>query len=215
MKTWMTALLLIQTCLLTVISGVTEPAPVDMTTPTEATTMATEPTNIVTIPTVEPTAPTTMPTIPTTAPTIPKAEPTIGATEIVTKPTVGETRPQATKPETNSGKLVSLGKFKLTAYCSCRECCGKYAVNRPKDENGKEIVIGAAGVPLKVGVSVAVDPRIIPYGSKVVINGHTYTAQDTGGSIKGKIIDVYFGSHPETEEFGVQYAEVFVYEQTN
>ena len=37
-------------------------------------------------------------------------------------------------------KPVSLGSFKLTAYCSCSLCCGKWANNRPVDENGNEIV---------------------------------------------------------------------------
>ena len=44
-----------------------------------------------------------------------------------------------------------------------------------------------------------------------MINGHTYTAHDTGGNIKGNRIDVYFDDHDEAWDFGTQYAEVFVY----
>lgn len=100
---------------------------------------------------------------------------------------------------------VSLGNFKLTGYCSCSLCCGKWANNRP---NG--IVYGAIGEELKEGYSIAVDPTVIAYRTEVVINGHTYKAQDCGGAIKGNRIDVYFEDHNDALEFGVQYAEVFV-----
>ena len=118
------------------------------------------------------------------------------------------------KPEESQvvleSKKESLGEFKLTAYCSCEKCCGKWALNRPKDENGKDIVYGSTGAILVAGTSIAVDPSVIPYGSQVEINGHTYTAHDTGGAIKGNRIDVYFDNHQEALNFGVQYAEVFL-----
>lgn len=107
--------------------------------------------------------------------------------------------------DTLDTKLVSLGKFKLTAYCSCPICCGEWAYNRP---NG--VVYGAIGEELIEGYSIAVDPNIIPYRTEVIINGKTYKAQDCGGAIKGNRIDVYFENHNEALKFGVQYAEVFV-----
>lgn len=107
-------------------------------------------------------------------------------------------------------KKESLGEFKLTAYCSCEKCCGKWELNRPKDENGKDIVYGSTGTILVAGTSIAVDPSVIPYGSQVEINGHTYTAHDTGGAINGNRIDIYFDSHQDALNFGVQYAEVFL-----
>lgn len=102
-------------------------------------------------------------------------------------------------------KPVNLGEFKLTAYCSCEECCGIWAKNRP---NG--VVYGAIGEELKEDYSIAVDPDVIPYNSEVIINGKTYEAQDCGGAIKGNRIDVYFEDHSDALEFGVQYAEIFV-----
>lgn len=107
-------------------------------------------------------------------------------------------------------KKESIGEFRLTAYCSCEKCCGEWALNRPKDENGKDIVYGSTGAILAAGASIAVDPSVIPYGSQVEINGHTYTAHDTGGAIKGNRIDVYFDNHQDALSFGVQYAEVFL-----
>lgn len=93
----------------------------------------------------------------------------------------------------------SLGKFKLTAYCPCSICCGSYADG-----------ITSTGKIAVAGRTIAVDPTTIPYGSKVTINGHTYIAEDCGGAIKGNKIDIYFDSHQEALQFGVQYAEVFV-----
>lgn len=112
--------------------------------------------------------------------------------------------------DTQANEPVSLGEFKLTAYCSCEICCNGYAYNRPVDENGNEIVYGAIGEELKEGYSIAVDPDVIPYRSEVIINGKTYKAQDCGGAIKGNRIDVYFEDHNDALEFGVQYKEVFV-----
>ena len=107
-------------------------------------------------------------------------------------------------------KKESLGEFKLTAYCSCEKCCGEWAINRPKDENGKDIVYGSTGTILVAGTSIATDPSVIPYGSQVEINGHIYTAHDTGGAIQGNRIDIYFDNHQDALNFGVQYAEVFL-----
>lgn len=60
------------------------------------------------------------------------------------------------------------------------------------------------------GRTIAVDPTVIPYGSEVVIYGHTYIAEDTGGAIKGNRIDILFETHQEALEFGIQYANVEV-----
>lgn len=134
----------------------------------------------------------------------------------MTEPEV--TEPEATEPaetrreeKTSESNRRSLGTFRLTAYCSCSTCCGQWAKNRPVDRNGNEIVYGASGAVLKAGVSIAVDPEVIRFGTKVEINGHTYTAQDTGKHIKGNRIDVYFTDHQKAREFGIKYAEVFVY----
>lgn len=105
---------------------------------------------------------------------------------------------------------VYLGEFELTAYCSCYKCCGEYALNRPIDENGNEIVLGSIGQRLYQGVSIAVDPNVIPYGSKVLINGKEYIAHDCGGAIKQNRIDVYFNNHSDARVFGRQWHDVYL-----
>lgn len=79
--------------------------------------------------------------------------------------------------------------------------------------NRGEEVVGAIGKVLTAGYSIAVDPTVIPYGSIVVINGKEYEAMDCGGAIKKNRIDIYFNSHEEALEFGVQYAEVYLVEE--
>lgn len=109
-------------------------------------------------------------------------------------------------------ELKSLGEFKLTAYCGCSKCCGKWAKDRPTDEDGKTIVCGAIGKRLISNYSIAVDPKVIPYGTVVIIDGHEYEAMDCGGGIKGNRIDVYFDSHDEAKEFAVRKSEIFIKE---
>ena len=94
-------------------------------------------------------------------------------------------------------QLESLGIYKITAYCACVKCCGK--------TNG----ITASGVKAVEGVTVAADSRF-PFGTKLYIGGHEYIVQDRGGAIQGNKIDIYFNTHQEALNFGVQYREVFV-----
>lgn len=88
----------------------------------------------------------------------------------------------------------------LTAYCPCAVCCGK--------DNG----ITATGTVAQEGVTIAVDPDVIPLGSWVEIDGHTYHAEDVGGAVNGNHIDIYFNSHDAAWDFGHRYANVRWYE---
>ena len=208
MKNWISLFLLLPMCLTLMIGGVAESAPTDITTPTEETILVT------TTPTIEEIIEETTDATTATEDDIDSEEWFVTDDPNYISPSVQQTEitePPETKPEKQEPALVRLGKFKLTAYCGCRKCCGKYADNRPVDEDGNVIVTGSIGVRLYAGVSIAVDPRVIPYHTQVVINGHTYTAHDTGGNIKGNRIDVYFDNHDEAWDFGTQYAEVFVY----
>ncbi|BBN99360.1 3D domain-containing protein [Sporolactobacillus terrae] len=60
--------------------------------------------------------------------------------------------------------------------------------------------------------AIAVDPRVIPLGSKVYIPGYGYAiARDTGGRIKGKIIDVHFKTRKQAIKWGRKKLKIRVY----
>ena len=100
-----------------------------------------------------------------------------------------------------NGKYEDCGNFILTAYCPCPICCGQWS-NMVDPHT-------ASGAPAVAGVTVAVDPKVFPYGTKLMINGQIYTAQDCGGAIIGNHIDIYFNTHAEACQFGRQEAHVY------
>lgn len=63
---------------------------------------------------------------------------------------------------------------------------------------------------MQAGRTIAVDPRLIKLGSKVRMNDREYIAEDTGGAIKGKRIDLFVDSHSEAMKFGKKLIEVYV-----
>ena len=92
------------------------------------------------------------------------------------------------EPEPETVKMKALA----TAYCGCVQCCGK------------SDCITATGTRATEGRTIAADPRVIPYGTHVLINGHEYIVEDCGGAINGNRIDIYFESHADALQFGVQ-----------
>jgi 3D (Asp-Asp-Asp) domain-containing protein len=92
-------------------------------------------------------------------------------------------------------------RMRTTGYCNCRRCAGKWAGHAT-----------ASGVMPRENHTIAVDPRLIPLGTVVEIDGRLYVAEDTGGAIKGKRIDVYYKSHRNASRHGVQFKMVKVYQ---
>lgn len=93
--------------------------------------------------------------------------------------------------------VESLGVFTVTAYCPCPDCCDKWADG-----------LTYSGVKATEGRTVAVDPNVIPLGTEIEIDGKTYIAEDIGGGIKGKRIDLYFDSHDDAKAFGRKELEI-------
>lgn len=68
----------------------------------------------------------------------------------------------------------------------------------------------ASGMAAAVG-RVAVDPRVIPLGTRLYIEGYGYAvAADTGGAIKGNRIDLYMNSESQCNSFGRRSVTVHV-----
>lgn len=61
---------------------------------------------------------------------------------------------------------------------------------------------------------IAVDPSVIPYGSRVYIPAFkkVFVAEDCGGGIKGKRIDIFMNSEKEARNWGVKTIEIYVIE---
>lgn len=87
-----------------------------------------------------------------------------------------------------SGKEIYVSSTAYTANCS--GCSGRTATGLDLRANPGAKVI-------------AVDPSVIPLGTKVYVEGYGYAvAADTGGAIKGNKIDVFFSSKSEAYKWG-------------
>lgn len=76
--------------------------------------------------------------------------------------------------------------------------------------DGSSEGITATGVPARYGV-VAVDPRVIPLGSRVYVKGYGMAlAADTGGAIVGERIDLCMETANEAWSFGRRFVKVYV-----
>lgn len=68
----------------------------------------------------------------------------------------------------------------------------------------------ALGTAAREG-AIAVDPNVIPLGTKVYVEGYGFaTAEDTGGDIKGNTIDVYKNSESACNRWGVRYVTIYI-----
>ena len=121
------------------------------------------------------------------------------------KPAIEAYDPAWDKPATEYAYCddVFLGEFTATAYCACVACCGK--------DNG----ITATGTQATEGRTIAVDPKMIPYGTRVLLiwpdgTQHSYIAEDCGSGVNGNHIDVFFNDHQTARVFGVQSAMVYL-----
>lgn len=88
-------------------------------------------------------------------------------------------------------------------------------------KNGKHMVVQATayagdsitstGTVPKWG-TIAVDPNVIPYGSKVYIPqfNKTFIAEDCGGAVKGNIIDIFMGSESECYKWGRRTIDIYI-----
>lgn len=96
-------------------------------------------------------------------------------------------------------KKKYLGKFWITHYCPCAQCCGA--------GGGK---ITASGTRPTVGRTVGVNPNLIKYGTQLQIGKRRgYVAEDTGGGIGWNHLDVFCANHQEALNAGVGWEKVY------
>ena len=94
-------------------------------------------------------------------------------------------------------------EMRVTAYCPCPICCGEYSDG-----------ITACGYKIQPGDTFVAADRRYPFNTEILIPGYNNNRPvkvlDRGGAIKGNRLDVFFASHEEALQWGVQYLEVNV-----
>ena len=88
--------------------------------------------------------------------------------------------------------------FRVTAYCPCSKCCGKWSDG-----------ITASGHIIKTGDKFVAAPPGYSFGTMVEIPGYgKVPVLDRGGAIKGNKLDVYFDTHQEALVWGIKNLKV-------
>ena len=94
-----------------------------------------------------------------------------------------------------------------------------------KQMNGTPMQVGATayandpitstGTKPQVGRTIAVDPTVIPYGTKVYIPqfDKVFIAEDSGSAIKGNRIDIYMKDYKTCMEFGFKDITIYILEE--
>ena len=96
----------------------------------------------------------------------------------------------------------------IDGYAYTKQINAKVTAYTPFDAGCNGIT--ATGTKAEKGV-IAVDPRVIPLGTKVYIPGYgVATAEDTGGAIKGNRIDVCYASKDQAFSWGVRNVPVYI-----
>lgn len=95
----------------------------------------------------------------------------------------------------NSGKTMTM---EATAYSTTEPGLSRYTANGTDLHTNPRVI--------------AVDPSVIPLGTKVTVEGYgTYIAADTGGAIKGNRIDIHFSTVQECINFGRKNVKITIH----
>lgn len=117
------------------------------------------------------------------------------------------------EPQGAPTEYVKTIDVKATAYCLCTKCCGK-------SPSHPEYGVTASGLKIIPGTGmkvVASDPKVIPLGTKVYVEGlngvedYGYAiVADTGSAIKNLKIDLYMETHEMASSWGIRNVRVYI-----
>ena len=138
-----------------------------------------------------------------------------GAALTAAKPAAAEPAAAGQQVRTGDGQVLRYKKslnVKASAYSASA------------GENGKWGAVDYFGNALQLG-TIAVDPKVIPFGSKLYITGYDHnglpaggmfgTASDAGGSIKGNRIDIFIpGDRKNALSFGLQDVTLYILDES-
>jgi 3D (Asp-Asp-Asp) domain-containing protein len=95
-------------------------------------------------------------------------------------------------------------RMRVTAYCPCEKCCGKYSDG-----------ITACGHVINPGDTFAAADRQYPFGTEMIVAGYNndqpIKVLDRGGAIRGDRLDLFFHTHEAALQWGVKYIDVKVH----
>jgi 3D (Asp-Asp-Asp) domain-containing protein len=127
-------------------------------------------------------------------------------------PAVTEPFPLSAKPVIAQAKKKSKPVIKLTSSTHAKEITVKATAYTASCEGCSGIT--KTGINIKENPNekvIAVDPSVIPLGSKVYVEGFGKAiAADTGGAIKGNRIDIFIPSEQDAMDFGVKKLKVTI-----
>lgn len=106
-------------------------------------------------------------------------------------------------PVSRGGSIMSYSRVfeaRATAYWAIN------GVGKTYTASGRKAVWNPDGYS-----TIAVDPKVIPYGTKLFVQGYGFAiAADTGTAIKGNKIDVYFNTYRQACDWGAKHVKVYI-----
>lgn len=137
-----------------------------------------------------------------------------------TCPAAGVSNTAAKAKSVKNAKTSCGKKDKLTAQNNIKKLATQHNSPAPAAGVGKKIKVkayaycihGRTASGSRTGLgTIAVDPSVIPLGSKMYIPGYGWgTALDTGGNMRGNVIDIWYPSNGECMNWGVRSVTVTV-----
>ncbi len=107
------------------------------------------------------------------------------------------------EPKSEPAEKWRIVRMKVTGYCPCSKCCGKFADG-----------ITANGHKIRPGDTFVAADKRYSFGTEMVIEGYsnskTVKVLDRGGAIRGNKLDAFFHTHQAALEWGVRHIDVKV-----
>lgn len=104
----------------------------------------------------------------------------------------------STPPEAETLEFHHTITLRTTGYCSCEKCCGL------------STGITCSGTQATPKRTIGANLNQFPIGTVIVINGIEYVVEDTGSAIQDNHVDVFYATHEEALQHGVQYVNAYV-----
>ena len=130
--------------------------------------------------------------------------------EVIRAETLIYTTPEMTQPAEYLDECLEVPEVHVIENCVVTYYCAERFAHICGTGDG----ITAAGVQITPGVTCAVDPAVIPFGSIVCVDYgdgvlHEYIAQDSGAWVNEDHIDICVETHGEALELGRKTATVY------